>query len=177
MKYFAVTLLLLVSFSTVASQCTRFETLSVSQKENLELAYQYGVPKNYGFTLAALALRESNAGKWRVNFRSNDYGLMQINIKTAYDELGISDYYEQIELAEQLIYDDELSLYIATRVLDHFRQGRMLTNSVWREMVMRYNIGWTNTPDRIKRGTNHLHGVTEYVNMLQQCTNWGETYG
>lgn len=157
--------------STHAATCERYDSLSEKQKHVIQRAYLYGAPDNLGYTLAAIALQESNAGQWRVNFRSNDYGMMQINVKTAVDTMGVTNHYRQMELIERIIHDDSLSLTIALSVLDHFRQGRIMTNDVWREMVMRYNVGWQSTNGR---GEKYLQSVSNYVNMLQRCTNWSK---
>lgn len=170
--YYGLAFILASSFvqSTHAATCERYDSLSAKQKHNLQRAYLYGAPDNLGYTLAAIALQESNAGQWRVSFRTNDYGLMQINVTTAVNTMGVTNYYRQMELIERIIHDDSLSLTIALSVLDHFRQGRQMTNDVWREMVMRYNVGWRSTNGR---GEKYLQSVSHYVNLLQQCTKWG----
>ena len=78
-KLFTI-LLISLSFSTAsASSCK----LAEDQIEVLKAVYKIGKPRGYGETLAAIALVESGAGRYLVNPTTGDYGVMQINLKSA----------------------------------------------------------------------------------------------
>lgn len=154
--------------------CTRWYNLSDRQQRALTNAYHYGEPYDLGFTMSALALAESNAGQWRLNYRSNDFGLMQINIVTASNHLGVTNQFRRMELAERLVHDDELGFYLALQVLEHFRGNRVQSNQVWREMVMSYNEGytWRRNEQSYQKATAYVNRVADFVTMLQECAPW-----
>lgn len=154
--------------------CTRWYDLNQHQQQILTKAYHYGKPYNLGFTMSAIALAESNAGYWRLNYRSNDFGIMQISIVTASNHLGVTNHFRQMELAERLVYDDELGFYLALQVLEHFRGNRVVTNQVWREMIMSYNEGytWRRHETSMQKATQYANRVAGYVTMLRECTTW-----
>ena len=155
----------------LAATCLLFDSLTFEQQFNLRKAYYYGKSHDYGYTLAAIALSESSAGKFRINIHTNDVGLFQINVNTAYNTLGVTNYYRRLELVQRLIYDDALGASIAISVLDHFRRGRMMSRTVWEEMVMSYNEGyqWRNDPDSKEKAKQYLASVRYNVQNLRGC--------
>ncbi|MGL6228596.1 MAG: transglycosylase SLT domain-containing protein [Culicoidibacterales bacterium] len=68
-----------VSINANANSCN----LDPDQVQVLKTVYKVGKARGYGETLAAIALVESSAGRYLVNPRTGDYGVMQINLKTA----------------------------------------------------------------------------------------------
>lgn len=176
MYKFLISFLLIMSFGLVAESCDQFNNLSFEQQFNLRKAYYYGKPDGYSYTLAAIALVESSAGKFRLNIRSNDLGLFQINATTAQNTLGVTNYFRQIELHQRLIYDDLLGAKIAIEVLEHFRRNRPMSNQVWQEMIKSYNEGsrWRRDKASRKKAESYLDNVRQSVRMLQQCMPMGE---
>ncbi len=163
--YKVVLLLILISTQALATDCSRYDKLTPIQKGRLEFAYHQGLPTDLGYTLAAISLNESNAGKWRLNLHSKDVGLFQVNIVTASRTLGVTNYYNKLELAEKLIYDDILNAYIALEVLNYFKA---YYKGDWSKMVQAYNAGFKiNTI----KSLNYLASVRESVIMLTQCMN------
>ena len=138
---FFIWLVMLLPLPALSAQCNEIRQLSMIQKHNLSKSYSYGKPYELGYTLAAIALVESQAGKWRLNIKTGDVGLYQINHITAQNTLGLEKHYDQLVLHERLIYDDVLGAEIAITTLEHFRRGRVMNNKVWSEMIMSYNTG------------------------------------
>ena len=167
----------LLPFTVFASSnCARYENLSLQQKAFLRLAHFYGTEHNLQWTLPAIALRESNAGEWRVNLQ-NDYGLFQININTAARHLSENNRYRKIEIAQRLIYDDEFGASIAIGVLDYFRKGRdMGQGNVWREMIMSYRAGytWRHDTRRKKIAEAYYQDIRDNIRLLKACSDWVE---
>lgn len=153
----------LLAFNATAEYCTGYKELSPLQKGRLEFAYHQGLEHDLGFTLASISLIESSAGKWRINPYSKDFGLFQVNIKTAVKVLGISNHYKKLELAEKLIYDDLLNSYVALDVLTYFEDYH---KGDWKKMVMSYNNGFNIKTNKAKK---YLDKVSVGVKMLQQC--------
>lgn len=63
--------------------------LDKEQLSVLRQSYTYGKPYNLGITLAAIALKESSAGKNLINAFSLDYGAYQGNAATICKQSGV----------------------------------------------------------------------------------------
>lgn len=161
-------LLLLLPLPALSLNCNTIQQLSLIQKHNLSFAYSYGEPYDLGYTLAAIALTESNAGKWRLNVRTNDLGLFQINATTAENTLKLERYYDKLELHQDLIYNDRLGAEIAVSVLKHFKHRG------WKGMVMSYNEGnrWLRDKQSKTKAEKYLTKVSSSVKILQQCERY-----
>lgn len=169
-----VWLIMLLPLPALSLNCDTIIQLNMIQKHNLSKSYSYGQPYELGYTLAAIALVESQAGKWRLNIKTGDVGLYQVNYITAQNTLGVDRHYDQLALHQELIYNDRLSAEIAIATLHHFRANRAMTNKVWSEMVMSYNTGsqWRRDKAMKKRAEVYLKKVTESVNILKWCEDY-----
>ena len=76
-----IALLACLSISVHASQCN--DWLASDQQDVVNRAYQLGVDNDMGWSLAAIAFKESSAGRVLVNDITKDYGVFGININTA----------------------------------------------------------------------------------------------
>lgn len=170
-----VWLILLLPLPALSLNCDTIQQLNLIQKHNLSFAYSYGEPYDLGYTLAAIALTESNAGKWRLNVRTNDLGLFQVNATTAENTLKLERYYDKLKLHQDLIYNDRLGAEIAIATLEHFRANRVMTSKVWSEMIMSYNEGYRWQRDKLSRrkAEKYLTRVSGSVKILQKCkSDW-----
>lgn len=160
-----------LSALATGQECSSLEGLDLLQKSNLQRAYLAGQPYDYGYTLAAIAWQESSAGRFRLNLSSNDLGMYQINANTANKVMGVTNHYKQLELHQQLIYDDRLGAYIAISVLEHFRKDRPLTKVVYDEIIMSYNTGygWKKDKKVLDKATRYRDNLTQKVKTLIQC--------
>jgi len=167
-------LILLLPLPALSLNCDTIKQLSMIQKHNLSKSYSYGQQYELGYTLAAIALVESQAGKWRLNIKTGDVGLYQINYITAQNTLGVDKYYEQLAIHERLVYDDVMGAEIAIATLKHFRRNRVMTNPVWSEMIKSYNTGsqWRRDKAMKKRAEVYLQKVTESVKILKRCEDY-----
>lgn len=164
-KLLVLLVLLFISHITYAQDCAEYGNLSPIQKGRLEFAYHQGNPYDLGYTMAAIALAESSAGRFRVNLSSKDVGLFQVNSRTASKVLGVTNYYKRLELDQKLIYDDILNAYIALDVLTYFKKYH---KGDWKKMVASYNNGFKINTEKAK---NYVDKVSKYVKVLQQCMN------
>ena len=117
--------------------------------------------KDLGWTVASISLVESSAGLYRINLETKDLGLFQVNAKTTYRTLGITNYYKKMKIAEKIIYDDILGAYVAMSVLEYFKKYH---KGDWRKMVASYNAGFN-----VKRGEKYMLKVVEKVKTLKKC--------
>lgn len=157
-------ILLLIPFYAFGS-CDKIENLSLIQKHNLHKSFHYGKEFDLGYTLAAIAFNESSAGNFRLNVRTNDLGLYQINATAAERTLEIKNHYEKLALHQRLIHDDKLAASIAITTLLHFDKGD------WRKMVMSYNEGykWLKNKESRKKAEVYSDRVASTVKLLKRC--------
>ena len=174
MSKLIIWLILLLPLPALSLNCDTINQLSMIQKHNLSKSYSYGQPYELGYTLAAIALVESQAGKWRLNIKTGDVGLYQINYITAQNTLKIEGHYNQLAIHELLVYDDVLGAEIAIATLHHFRRNRVMTSAVWAEMIMSYNTGsqWRRDKAMKKRAEVYLQKVSESVKILKRCEDY-----
>ena len=147
------------------TMCKNVMLLDDPQKAALRLAFTRGSPQDLGHTLAAIAWNESNAGRWRLNYHSNDFGLFHINIETAANTLGVDNYYKKIELAEELIYNDDLGAELALSVLNHFEHRG------YRQMLKSYNEGnrWLRDSQSAVKANKYADSVIAKMKELRSC--------
>jgi hypothetical protein len=114
--------------------------LTNEQVRILNQCYQYGKQSNLGYTLAAICWVESQAGYWRINSESGDYGITGINLRTALNRLRLKPIYSNIKrLQTRLVMDNELALQLALSELEYWKYQRKYTE--WFDYVSAYNRG------------------------------------
>ena len=160
-----------VCFSGVVSArgCSEWESLSAEQKYRLEYAYNYGKPYDLGWSMSSIAWQESHAGKYKINTKSKDYGLFQINATTIFNILGVTSYWKKQEIITKVVMDDALSAYLALDVLQHFQR---VHKNDWKKMIMSYNIGNQKDDKNLKKGLAYHKKVSYYLNILKRCSNF-----
>lgn len=118
---------------------TLSQALTSEQKKNCTKAYKAGKPYSLGTTMAAIAYVESSCGIYKIG-PTNDYGIMQINIKTALSRLKLEDTpANRKEASKHLIKNDKLSFNLAIRELVYWKITRNRT--LWIDYVSSYNQG------------------------------------
>lgn len=162
-----VALILISCQPAYSAECTTQEQktldgLSDQQWNVLYQAYDTGVSHNLGHTMMAIAFGESTAGKYKVNPESQDYGVMQINIKTAKSIHNVTGYYGTRELITKLVVDDQLNMDTGLKVLLYWQKQV----KGWRNMVSAYNNGWA-----YNKGTVFMNKVRTNTRMFMNCVN------
>lgn len=164
-----IALVMMVSTSVGAATCSGWDSLSEEQQYRLEYSYAYGKPEGLGYTLAAIALVESQAGLYKVNLESRDFGVHQINERTLFSTLGVTSHWKKKEIITKVIVDDSLSAYLAMSVLKHFNK---VHKGSWKKTVMSYNIGNRKDKITVKRGEAYYNKVVTSVRMLKLCSGF-----
>ena len=96
------------------------EKLTTEQKEVLYLAYSAGAEKGYGLTLAAIAWKESQFGKFMLNItdgKYGSYGPYHVLLDHVLIRHKVTSNWGKSRLAEKLLYDMEFSSSEALDVL------------------------------------------------------------
>ncbi len=150
------------------NECNLFKLLDSSQEYVVNYSYQAGNEVGLGYTLAAIALAESSAGRDRVNWKDPSFGAYHILISSASNRLHVTDKDAQIKLAYDIATDDVLGAQLAISELLYW-QSRHKHN--WRKMVQSYNAG-----NKYWKGEKYLTKIQYYVRQLKQC-KMGERFG
>ncbi|APC44495.1 hypothetical protein [Pseudoalteromonas phage PH357] len=169
MKVILLIILLCFCNTLWADECSEWDNLSDNQRKIAEWLYKRGESHDLQLTLPAISWVESSLGRYRLNIRSGDVGLMQTNYKTAQNTLGVTNYFKQTELHQRLIYDDELNVTIALSVLEHFKK---VHKGNWKKMVMSYNIGNQKDKKNLQKGVAYYEKVVYHLNILKKCSNF-----
>lgn len=117
--------------------------MSIKQKEIIKEIHKYGDIYDLGNTLVGIALVESQLGKYQIGTSSNDYGIMQISIKSALDRLGIENTsLKRSQVGTSLIVDRMFNYSMAIAELK-FWQKKYGTGTRWQwvQMINSYNNG------------------------------------
>lgn len=115
---------------------------SAKQREVLLQAYEYGAPYDLGYTLAAIAWKESCAGEYRMNFQDPSAGIYHAYIPgliKKYPSLKQNGFTQNM-LGALLVKDDAFASREAVNELkywDKVHQGN------WEKMIKSYNKGFS----------------------------------
>ena len=146
---------------TIAMTTLLFGKMTNEQKDNCKLAYDIAKPFDLGNTLAGIAYVESKCGLYKVNPLSGDYGLTQINLKTALNRLKLkNNFHNRNSLPTMLVTNDILAIELAILELIYWRDTSERTN--WRHYVSSYNQG------NVIKSQAYVDKVAEAIKLLKQ---------
>lgn len=161
MTKYIIAILLFLPMTAQANQCR----LTDAQRSVLEFSYSYGKEFDYGYTLAAIALKESNLGEWPINLQDPSAGFYHVTTIKVINLLGWSNTsFNHNRAASKLVYDHHLSAHLAIEELLYWR-NRL---GAWEASVRAYNAGnnW-----RSERGERYVFDIRENIARIQEC-NW-----
>lgn len=144
------------------ASCDSVKHLSVDQWDVLKASYDYGEAHNLSYTLAAIAWKESGAGKWKINLQDPSASVFHISIKNALTYLNIEDTpFNRNRVAATLIEDFDLAASFAVTTLQYW--GEVHQNN-WRLAVASYNAGWN-----VDAGEGYAEDIANRVEVLKSC--------
>lgn len=159
MRIVLFTLLLASCAPAVANTCN----LSVKQYEVLDYSFYEGRKYNLGYTLAAIAMHESNLGDWVVNLNDPSAGDYHVTLDKVLRYKGWADTaFNRNRAASELIHNKQLSANLAINELLYWQ--RRLKD--WDSAVRAYNAGnnW-----RSSRGTKYLTAIETNIRKIKEC--------
>lgn len=139
-------------------QCSVF---SEDQLNTMKNALVAGSEHDYGWTLAAMAWRESSAGAKPLNWADPSFGPFHNNIKTVSKRYGAKDQFEEFALASRLMYDFDFAVEAAVAELDYWKK---IHKGNWRKMWASYNGGWN---WRGKAPQSYQNDIAKKINFLK----------
>lgn len=171
MRVIILLILSIVSFNALSEDsCKEWDGLTDDQKYRLQWAYKYGEQHDLGWTMASIALHESRAGLYKINTRSNDFGIFQVNLTTAKNIMGINGFWNEQALITRMVVDDEFNAYLALHVLQHFQK----VNTSWKNVIRSYNEGnfWKRNSKSSKKSLDYYTKIRNNLVMLKRCSNF-----
>lgn len=151
----------------IEGKCVQPKDFSRTQKQVIIKAFKYGAPSGYGYTMAAIAWKESCAGEYRVNFSDPSAGIYHAHIP------GIIKKYKQKDssfmrnmVGELLMRDDEFASKSALEELEYWHKAR---KGNWYEVIKSYNKGfsWDKDSGRNAMAQAYFEDVASRVKALQ----------
>lgn len=139
--------------------------LTPSQIEVVRFSHNYGKPYDLSYTLAAIALKESNAGKWKINLQDPSGGLYHVTVDKAVKELGYEDTaFNRNRAIQALVNDDNLAAKIAVNEILFWRE--QIAGS-WLDTWASYNHGWNGK--NTERGQAYAEDIRQLIQKIQYC--------
>lgn len=118
--------------------------LSKSQIDVLHSSYESGKHYDLGYTMAAIALKESSAGKHLINPYTSDYGVYQGNYKTICNQSGVSGLACSFEV-QSVVQDISVAQKHALTTLMYFKNyyDRRISVNNYQMMIRSYHSGFS----------------------------------
>lgn len=127
----------------------------------------YGKSYDLGYTLAAIAWKESHFGKYKVNQSDGEYGsygVYHILLDTALRRENIKDtgYINRHTLKLKLITDNSVNAAHALTELNYWKKYH---KGSYKKMVASYNAGWKSTKSNY--GYRYYKDISKRVKVLK----------
>lgn len=180
---FIILMAILPQPSWAEERCLQFADLSDGQFAVMRHGYEVGEPHNFGYTMAALALKETQGGKYLVNLNDPSFGPWQVTVRNIihFGAGGepVSDW-SRDRMIERMINDIRWSAETALKVLlywDEYHHRTMTYDSMaeyWVNLWGSYNAGvhYDGTAGRLYSET-----VNQLVRDLSLCDLFGYLEG
>lgn len=156
-------------------RCEYQKSFSEEQWRVIESSFVYGYMDDLQYSLAAIAIVESSAGLMLENYRTMDFGVHQINIKTARTRLkawekagrdfGRYNLDDDDDLIELLITRHDINAALAIEELQFWLKSRDTWFSAWAS----YNGGYYHNTTREERAVRYAAKVHHTINKLRTC--------
>ncbi|PAF46663.1 hypothetical protein BKH46_06755 [Helicobacter sp. 12S02634-8] len=126
----------------ITGKCVDPKNFSDKQKKVILYAYKYGAPKGLGYTMAAIAWKESCAGEYMVNFSDPSAGIYHAHIPGVikkYSKYKDTSFNRNL-VGELLMRDNEFASKVA---LDNLLFWQKTRNGNYKNMIKSYNKGFS----------------------------------
>lgn len=133
---------------TIQKYMKDLENLSPEQRDVLYSTWLIGSKENLGYTLATIAWKESNFGKWMLNLsdgKYGSYGIFHINLEYAIKRNNIKTAWGRDRYADKLLADIEFSSKEALNILKYWQmihKKEMKGKELLKNIFASYNGGF-----------------------------------
>lgn len=152
MKILTIPLILMSSFG-VAGECK----LTDHQRSVVDFSYSYGKGYDLGYTMVAIAMRESDLGRWNINLQDPSAGPWHVTLDKGLKALGWRNTpLNRNKVAQKMMEDYHFSAKLA---LDTILWWKNYRKGDWRGAVSGYNGGHKGNPSYVKIIINNIKKI------------------
>lgn len=158
-------LLFIVPGVVYADECR----LSERQMSIMFFSYSYGREHDLGYTLTAIAMQESDLGRWNVNLQDPSASPWHVTVDKAVTRLGWSmTRFNMNRATQRLMEDPFLGASIAVEELKNWHRlhDNVSGNERWRRTWASYNKGynWHN-----ENGQRYADSINDHIIRIRRC--------
>ena len=136
---------------------------SSKQQEVILFAYHKGEPLGLGYTLAAIAIQESCAGRTPINVDDPAFGIFHNLLSSVIDRENLSPTLANRNMiATRLLFNRDYAANQAIAELLYWSNRYKGKHLQWSKMVMSYNAGTKYT-----NGANYLRAIKKHIKLLK----------
>lgn len=158
----------MIEKEVITLECPAVKDLTSEQKDILVQSIQIGEKRNLGFTLAAIAWVESQAGMYPINANTHAYSPYHVLLKTAMKRRDVQDTpFNRSMLASKLVNDLEYSADLALEEIEYWQKVRGKKNTF--DWLASYNGGWKAAEK--SESINYANKVMRKTKQLQNCAS------
>lgn len=143
-----------------------FVKLSPQQKQLLRQTFIRGSSYNLGYSLTAIAMKESDSGKYQLGVNSAtsfDCGPFQANVSVVLRRLGrTNSYYSRSEICTKLISNYDYAFTEAVFALQFWHKH---SEGDWRKTWAHYHCGYKISSDRCR---SYSRTIKANINLLKR---------
>lgn len=127
------------------------------QQSVVNLSYSLGEPYDLGETMVAIALQESELGRYNISLVDPSAGYHHVLVAHALKDLGWSDTpYNRNRVVQKMLDNPVWSSGLAIRELRWWKDHH---NGDWRKMLAGYNGGHAGNDSYAEKVAQHVHHV------------------
>lgn len=138
---------------------TNFNPSHLTKKdiEMLKQIKEQGAKYGLGYSLMAIAIKESSIGRYVVNVDSKDFGLYQANIKTVLSRQNVKNTsWNRNRYAMKLINDFQ---FATKNAIEELKYWKKVHNNDWRKVWGSYNGGWQYKSQRAQKYSREIASI------------------
>lgn len=151
----------------IKGKCVSPNEFNPKQKAIIIKALNYGLKNGYGYTMAAIAWKESCAGEYRINLSDPSAGIYHAYIPGVIKKHNEEDNsFMRNMVAELLMRDDD---YASKLALDELLYWHKVREGNWQKIIKSYNKGfsWEKDSQRNKMANDYYEDIKKRVQILQ----------
>lgn len=167
MKKLILILLFLTTIFAASNLETEYQKMSNKQKAVLKKSFNLGQPFDFGYTLAAIAWVESNAGKYMINIQDPSFGIYHNNINSVMGRHP--DYkdtpFQRNKVAQMLIEDIDFSAAEALAELEYWKNihGSKRWSKIWASYNGGFNYNGVKPTRYAKKIKKRISVLKKYI--------------
>tara|TARA_R110000803_G_scaffold13482_9_gene37907 strand:- start:1539 stop:2066 length:528 start_codon:yes stop_codon:yes gene_type:complete len=153
--------LALMAEQAVAKRCTELHSMNAKQINIMVQSYILGEKQDLGYTLSAIAWKESQAGSYPINISDPSFGVHHILITSAIKRSGLKDTsFNRNRLAAKLLEHKVSSMY----AIQELKFWQRKYENDWIKVWASYNAGYS-----WQNGLKYANDIKQRIQLIKLC--------